>query len=55
MQCVAQGAPLVGVAVTVLNRRNLKAWAVGHGLVRAPGGPDTDASAETDTDAAPAG
>ena len=24
MQCVAQSAPFVGVAVTVLNRRNLK-------------------------------
>ena len=58
MQCVAQGAPLVGVAVTVLNRRNLKAWAVGHGLVRGPGatGPDasTDPDADVDVDA-PAG
>jgi hypothetical protein len=27
MQCVAQGAPFVGVAVTMLNRRNLKTWA----------------------------
>jgi hypothetical protein len=24
MQCVAQGAPFVGVAVTMLNRRNIK-------------------------------
>jgi hypothetical protein len=27
MQCVAQGAPFVGVAVTMLNRRNIKNWA----------------------------
>jgi hypothetical protein len=54
MQCVAQSAPLVGVAVTVLNRRNLKAWAVGHGLVRAPGATDTEAEAATDADAVPA-
>jgi hypothetical protein len=27
MQCVAQGAPFVGVAVTMLNRRNIKSWA----------------------------
>jgi hypothetical protein len=27
MQCVAQGAPFVGVAVTLLNRRNIKNWA----------------------------
>jgi hypothetical protein len=26
MQCVAQGAPMVGVAVTMLNRRNIKTW-----------------------------
>ena len=32
MQCVAQGAPLVGVSLTVLNRRNIKAWAESHGL-----------------------
>lgn len=28
VQCVAQGAPFVGVAVTMLNRRNVKRWAV---------------------------
>jgi hypothetical protein len=27
MQCVAQGAPFVGVAVTMLNRRNITNWA----------------------------
>ena len=26
MQCVAQGAPAVGIALAVLNRRNLKVW-----------------------------
>jgi hypothetical protein len=54
MQCVAQSAPLVGVAVTVLNRRNLKAWAVGHGLVRAPGATGRDAEADADAVPAPA-
>jgi hypothetical protein len=29
MQCVAQSAPFVGVAVTMLNRRNLKNFVVG--------------------------
>lgn len=28
MQCVAQSAPLVGVGLTMLNRRNLKRWAL---------------------------
>jgi hypothetical protein len=28
VQCVAQGAPFIGAAVTILNRRNLKRWAV---------------------------
>jgi hypothetical protein len=26
MQCVAQSTPFIGVTVTVLNRRNLRAW-----------------------------
>jgi hypothetical protein len=26
MQCVAQGAPVVGMALAVLDRRNLRAW-----------------------------
>jgi hypothetical protein len=36
MQCVAQSAPFVGVAVTMLNRRNIKNWAADtwHGAHR---------------------
>jgi hypothetical protein len=30
MQCVAQGAPFVGVAVTMLNRRNIKTFVADH-------------------------
>jgi hypothetical protein len=29
MQCVAQSAPFVGVAVTMLNRRNIKTFVAG--------------------------
>jgi hypothetical protein len=36
MQCVAQSAPFVGVAVTMLNRRNIRHF-VGNALNRAPG------------------
>lgn len=36
MQCVAQSAPFVGAAVTMLNRRNIKHF-VGNALNRAPG------------------
>lgn len=35
MQCVAQSAPFVGAAVTMLNRRNIKHF-VGNALNRAP-------------------
>ena len=35
MQCVAQSAPFVGVAVTMLNRRNLKTFVTGA-LTRQP-------------------
>jgi hypothetical protein len=35
MQCVAQGAPFVGVAVTMLNRRNIKTM-VADRLQRTP-------------------
>jgi hypothetical protein len=42
MQCVAQSAPFVGVAVTMLNRRNLKHF-VTDTLRRTPAHADEDA------------
>ncbi|HET6954551.1 MAG TPA: hypothetical protein VFI47_29575 [Acidimicrobiales bacterium] len=52
MQCVAQGAPFVGAAVTVLNRRNLRNWATGtwqrvHGTARLLGPADGRPAAGT--------
>jgi hypothetical protein len=61
MQCVAQGAPFVGVAVTMLNRRNLKTWAAdtwqrAHRMapVPAPDGPESTPDVQTAPAFAPA-
>ena len=47
MQCDAQGAPLVGISLTVLNRRNIKAWAESHGLAGRDREPDGEAPERT--------
>jgi hypothetical protein len=49
MQCVAQGAPFVGLAVTMLNRRNIKNWVADnwHGAHRYGPGPARDEPGST--------
>jgi hypothetical protein len=52
MQCVAQSAPFLGVAVTMLNRRNIKTFVTGA-IARQPRGAEHDLSDQDDE--APAG
>jgi hypothetical protein len=53
MQCVAQSAPFVGVAVTMLNRRNIKHF-MADTLRRTPAPADEDAPVASPADEEPA-
>jgi hypothetical protein len=58
MQCVAQGAPFVGVAVTMLNRRNIKnraadTWRRAHRNVAVPALDEPDKTPDVHSGPAP--